>query len=378
MTTHRTHRASRIGHRMAWAFAATALFGLHHTAHAQRSSTIFPEGWDHSVRERMFMRLSYMTGFMKTKSGDAYDVTGPVVTAADLRRASDAGALPGLNSADCTSTAPLSPYDDCNEGNGYGNIISVANKMDDLGMVGMGTPAGVKSRLGMVHAMAVSMGYWLDEARTWQLEAFVLGAPVQLKAYGAGINPSGLPNGLADKRIISAKMLPPIAILSRHFGDASNRIRPYVGVGAMYAVMYGAKAEAALERYVGGKTDVVLQNAFGLGPFLGASSRVNDTWHVNLGVGQFTMRSQARLTTTNTLIDSNSGVTQDYPKALVGLINLGESNYWQNPTPGTSLTNGALHYVLTTSNRENFGTFVRKQNVKLRATLVSLSVGASF
>ncbi|MFT3858773.1 MAG: hypothetical protein QM742_15185 [Aquabacterium sp.] len=51
---------------------------------AQTSNTIFPAGWDRSVRDRMFMRLGAIYVNTKTDSSDAVDIDRPSVDRADF------------------------------------------------------------------------------------------------------------------------------------------------------------------------------------------------------------------------------------------------------------------------------------------------------
>jgi outer membrane protein len=344
-------------------------------AHAQVNHTIFPEGWDRSVRDRMFMRLSHVSAFVKTRSEDAYDVTGPVISNATLL---EAGARGEAGSTGCGGTDfSNNDFDDCNNGFGYQLVNTIVGALGDLGMAGFGTPAGVKARIGNVSTAALSLGYWLNEERDWSLEAYLMAVPLTVKAYGDGINGQGRPNGIANQHILTTKMLPPMAILSRHFGRKDAMIRPYIGAGAMYAVMYDTKAENALNAYVGGKTSASIKNAFGVGPFAGLTSSAGSNWHVNLAVGQIKLKTHTTLTTRQTLIQATDAVIRDYPDRIVRLIERGDSDMvWYNTKEGTGLTRGVLHHAL--NGRADFGTFVRKQKNTLTSTIVSISIGTSF
>jgi outer membrane protein len=343
-------------------------------AQAQQSQTIFPEGWDRSVRDRMFMRLNYVSGFVKTRSKDAYDVTGPVISNEELLAARTRGIA---DSTVCPQPEPLSAniLDDCAGGDAYNQVDIIVNAIRDEGLPGLGTPRGIRSRIGNVATPAISLGYWLTDAYDWSLEAYLLAIPLTVKAYGEGVNGSRRPNGLAGKHILTTKMLPPLAILARHFGRKDAPIRPYVGAGVMYAVMYDTRVQDALSSYVGGKTTANVKNAIGVGPFVGLTSSMASNWHVNLSVGQIKLKTEATLTSRNTLIQASDAVIQDYSRRVTGLINLGE-DFWRNSQDGTGLTRAVLHQAL--NGRSDFGTYVRKQKMVLTNTIVSISVGTSF
>jgi outer membrane protein len=366
-------------------------------AYAQTSSTIFPDGWDKSIRERMFMRLGYVKGFVRTHSSDAYDVTGPVVPISYFQSADPNdpyGASPlqlwgearSSGSSGC-SAPPVSAYDDCDSGGSYGLGSSITSALHTAGMdAGLGTPKGIKSKVGDVGTLAVSLGYWLTDDFSWSLEAFVLAAPLTVNAYGSApyvagkkfgtIVIPGHENGLNGKKLITTKMLPPMVILARHFGSPSTLVRPYVGVGAMYAVMFDTKVEKALSDYVGGETTAHINNAFGVGPFVGLTTKLSDKYGINLSVGQVKLRTSATMTTRNTNITYDSAVLQDYPATIQGLIKKGDDSFY-GPLPG-KLTEAVLAYVTEQNGGVNQGTFVRKQDQVLTNTIVNLSVGMSF
>lgn len=344
---------------------------------AQTSNTIFPEGWDRSVRDRMFMRLGVISVNTKADSGEARDMTGPVMTVNDLLAARTlvqnmpAGRSYGLQRFHWQAVFNalfLGPI-------GNPTDPSQSSIPEISSGIGLGTPPGIKAKVGEGSTVALSMGYWLTEDFSWMLEAFLLAKPIEVKIYGAGTNQNGSPVGLDGKHILSTKMLPPLAVLSRHFGSAQNRIRPYVGIGATYAVLYDAKTTNVYDNYVGGKTSVSLKNAFGVGPFVGLTGRLDDKWSLNFQVGQINLKTEAKLTTRNTFITGNSLVTNDYSSIMAGAAALG--NGFANNLGEDFLSNFS-RLVLDATSREDFGTYTRKQEQKLRNTIVNLSVGYSF
>lgn len=370
------------------AVAVAAVMAVLPTAPAQAAeyNSIFPAGWDNNMRSRMFMRLGYISTYTRTKSEDARDITGFVTSRADLDAAIDtavrisadcANGVTAANAADCTR------YDDFT-GGAYWDAI-VRDVLDNQGfaadgVAGIGTPAGIKVRAQKnVGTPAVSLGYWLDEERKWLIEGFVLAKPLSIKLYGEGRRPDGTPNSLNGKELVTTKLLPPLVIGSYNFGTPQWPVRPYVGLGVMYAVFFDAKTTAYFDEYQGGKTTVTTRNTFGAGPFVGLQSPITDDWHVNVSVGQIGLRTTSRLVTSNTQIRSGADVLKDLTPNLVTAIQAGD-DLVKNQV-GTGL-NGATTLLteLVARNRgqANLGNYVREQKVKIDNTIVNISIGRSF
>lgn len=344
-------------------------------AQAQTANSIFPAGWDSSVRSRLFMRIGYTSTFTKTKSEDARDLTGPVVTRDELFNA--------LKSFENNPAEP-SAGDVFIVGSGlYGDYYfdqsqPIGGFFGTTGITSLGTPTGVKARAQRnVGTPTLSIGYWLDEQRKWLLEGFVLAAPMQIKIYGDGHRANGEPNSVNGRHIATTKLLPPLVVGSYNFGDKDDAVRPYVGVGVMYAVFFGAKTTSFFNDYVGGPTTISTKNTFGAGPFVGLQGAINDDWHLNLSVGQVGLRTTSRLVTSNTNITSDSLVLKDlYATGISGAdfpetIALGENIE-------TGFTTKVMNYVKQNRGTPTLGTYVREQKMKITNTIVTLSVGRSF
>lgn len=365
-----------------------AMAGGMSSAHAQ--SSIFPAGFDSKVRDRLFMRLGYTQTFTKTKSEEARDITGPVVTRQDFL---DAFALGNDITRECETGGTAYSAQDCarydafdwtgTESYFYNNsaIPILRNALDDLGLNGVGTPPGIKARAQKsVGTPTISVGYWLDDDHNWLVEAFVLAAPLSIKIYGDGYRSDGSPNGLNGKHIATTKLLPPIVVATYNFGDKRSIVRPYVGVGGMYAMFFDARTTAFFDEYQGGKTTLTTKNTFGFGPFIGLQSPINDDWHVNLSVGQVALRTTSTLVTSGTQIGQNSAVLNDLAPRLRQAIADG-STQWETTWPGTRVnefTDITMELVKRVKGQQDLGTFVREQKMKITNTIVSLSVGRSF
>jgi hypothetical protein len=328
---------------------------------------------------------------MKTKSEDARDVTGDAVSRAQLQAAAQLGSA---ISAECTGngfdgSGPVYTLDDClnysDVSGGYyyglGGIGLLLDEMARRGMTGLGTPPGIKAKVqSSAGTPTVSVGFWLDDDRHWLLEGFVLAQPLNVKIYGDGLREDGSPNTLNGKHIASTKILPPLVIGSYNFGDKRSIVRPYLGIGAMYAVFFGAKTTGFFDAYQGGRTTISTKNTFGAGPFLGLQSALNEDWHVNLSVGQIGLRSTSRLVTTNTKITSESQVLRDFPTEITRLITVVGEGGWSADRPDrpNQFTTAVMGLVQRTSGKSDLGTFVREQKMKITSTIVTLSVGRSF
>lgn len=357
---------------------------------AQSSNTIFPEGWDKSVRDRMFMRLGYTSVHTKTDSGDAKDVTGPVVTKQQLSDAFDEGQRLSV----ICDNDPADP--ECNEyfndGNGGESFRlakdNILTSLNALGYDGLGTPVGVKAKAQkMIGTPTVSLGYWLDEERTWLLEAFVLAMPMSVKIYGEGSNQ------LNGRHIASTKLLPPLVVGSYHFLKPTAAVRPYVGVGATYAIFFDSKTTSVLDRYQGGKTSLSVKNAVGVGPFVGLAADITDRWHFNLSVGQVELKAKSTLVTSNTHIYSGADVLKDYPASISSAIAFADKNsgtsglsrFFSRQTTPEGNRNGMTTAVMYLAAQQkngsldgNQGTFVRRLDQTLTNTIMTMSLGYKF
>lgn len=362
-----------------------------------------------SVRDRMYFRLNYIYANVKTTSGEAYDVTGPV-----LRRGDIATYLGPNNTAGAGGTLYQSPhYATCSttpatacvtqrgsaDANGlkaYNNTITgIGPRLEnaiqddiDAGYTyeanGLGTPAGIKAKSADSAATpALSVGYFLSDDYTWFVEGYVLAAPLSVTVKGDGVNASGLPNGINGKDIIRTKLLPPTAVLGRYFGRNGDVVRPFAGFGASYAMFFDVRATDELNQYQGGRssgdTTINLKSSLGFGPFIGVRGSLNEDWHVSLTVGKLRYKTEATLTTRNTTITSNTGVLLDYAPNVANANGTADSIH--TTSDGYTAINALMCDLAAAklkNNDCNFGTYVRKQSTVLDNTMFMFSVGRSF
>jgi outer membrane protein len=357
----------------------------------QQTNSIFPTGWDSSVRSRLFMRIGYTAAFTRTKSEDAKDVTGFATSRDDLRGAFELGekisiSCNGTGSSSEYSAADCARYDDLAGGTVYNPLaLAVLNDaFDETGINGLGTPAGIKARAQkQIGTPTVSVGYWFDEDRHWSLEGFVLALPMSVKVQGEGYRADGVtPNTVNGKHIATIKMLPPLFIGSYSFGNAKTwPVRPYVGVGVMYAIFFGGKTTPFFDSYVGGKTTISTKNVFGAGPFVGLQAPLNDALHLNLSVGQIGLRATSRLVTSNTEIKSGAAVLTDLHPRLAEAVAQGDAILVDNTVGAAASVGGTTlitELVARSKGQSNLGTFTREQKMKITSTIVTISLGYNF
>lgn len=386
--------------------------------------------------ERFFMRAGAIAVKVKSKSGDTYDVTGPVVTRAQLQELVDDGgeairlsilARDPVGGAQLNGSRPGSPTVAAAIGTllaspGTVSINRVLDAMDqpDNTITALGTPAGIK---GVAQESAttggISLGYYLTDDYSWIVEAYVLAKPIDTSVAAKGLptyretivgQPASLqPFGLDGQKIISTKLLPPVVMVGKYWGAKDAKFRLYTGAMAMYAIFLDSKATDALNNFVGGSvpgaTTVSLKNAFGLGPMLGAKVQINDEWHVSLNVGSVKLKTQGTLVTRNTLITKDTGAIKEYGRPVSagseggsvtdtlqtaeGLLdpvtgNTGSAavrNEIAKLGGATGVAMGALAYKRGLCNAGgscDLGSYTRKADVTLNNTIFMLSVGRNF
>lgn len=387
--------------RTGFAVALSAVFAsLSAPAKAESVDSIFAKV-SPSVRDRMFFRLNYIYANVKSSSGEAYDVTGPVISRGDIEKylgpgntsGTQNGASHAAKNDSGTYKSPYYPTRDSSTTVYGGGATSVNARLfgavdDDaaLGYTatlnGLGTPDGVKAKSDeSVATPALSVGYFLTDDYTWFVEAYVLAAPLKVNVQGDGLNGRNLPNGINGVNIIQTKLLPPTAILGYYFGKQTDRLRPFVGVGGSYAMFFDVRATDALNTYEGGDTSISLKNSLGFGPFLGIRSAIDDTWHVSFSVGKLRYKTEATLTTRNTVITAQSGVIADYGPNVYIVNTDGANAIARTYHPTTDVVTALMCDLAATKYRNdncNLGTYERKQSTVLDNTMFMFSVGRSF
>lgn len=404
-----------------WTGALLACLLTQGVAHAQDKFDEFSLRVSNAVpADRFFVRAGVISARIKSKSEDTYDVTGPVLTIADLDalKANGGAAISNYITAKNTelklglSARTITQMTSVLAGGGTVDLNVLKQRMIDDGLTQLGTPTGIKA-VAERNAMTagLSVGYYLGDDYSWVVEAYVLAKPIETAVMASGesklrtLPDSSVgirPFGLEGQKIISTKLLPPTVLLGRYWGSKESKFRLYTGAMAMYAIFYDTKATDALNSFVGGgspgDTTVSLKNAFGIGPVLGAKLQINDSWHVSLNVGSVKLKTQGTLVTRNTTFTKDTLAIQEFgapvgaasPASVSDTLQTAEDfvapSNPDGPSPAvvngyaalggaTGVSTGALAYLRGDA---NLGTYVRKANSTLQNTIFMLSVGRSF
>lgn len=98
--------------------------------------------------------------------------------------------------------------------------------------------------------------------------------------------------------VASIKHLPPTLTLNYYFADSNSKIQPYVGAGINYTVIFDEDARSELEGGPAGKTDVDLDNSWGLAFHAGIDYELNNRWSLNASYWYLDIDTEATLKTT--------------------------------------------------------------------------------
>ncbi len=122
---------------------------------------------------------------------------------------------------------------------------------------------------------------------------FGLGTPYKHDLYGAGsLSGTG--------KLGTLEQLPPTLFVQYHFLDASAPFRPYVGLGATYAMFRDEKGSGtltAISNPGGPPTTFTVDNAWGATPELGLTYNINKRWFVDAWVAKTFISSTVHLST---------------------------------------------------------------------------------
>jgi len=139
-------------------------------------------------------------------------------------------------------------------------VIHYQTHAQTSGITGIGVPPGADAQVG--HATTVLLTYEREVAPNLGVE-LVLGWPPTIKARGAGTV-----SFLGE--VLTAKNIAPTLLVNYHFGDASARLRPYVGLGVNYTYFADAKTPYGW--------DVNLSSSWGLAAQAGIDVAIDRQW----------------------------------------------------------------------------------------------------
>ena len=109
----------------------------------------------------------------------------------------------------------------------------------------------------------------------------------------------GAINGVG--RLATVKALPITLVGQYRFGAATDKVRPYVGIGAVYAKYSHSEGTTALNALTGGTpsnpTVMNMDNKAGALAQLGVSIKVMDKWSVDLSVDKIALKTVGHLST---------------------------------------------------------------------------------
>lgn len=330
------------------------------------SSSGQPDRLNLQPSKRFFARVGYTYIKPNTKSGETTDLSGPVIRYGEISSRTDYSN---------PSTALLVGQ------------LDRAMEYDNVG--GLGIPGGVKSEAKGAGSPTVELGMFLDDEQKWAVQGFVLALPFDNSIEGRGqVNHVSMDTGevtlsranyLDGKTVVKTKQLPPTFILNRYFGSRGAKLRPSIGLGVTYAIFFDTQATDVLNEYSGGRTEVKIKNAFGAGPFVGLQYQLTDNIHLSGSLGYVKLKTEAKLTTRDTMFTSASPVLYDYSGAI-GRTNQG---FTEMPAAPPFFAGGAalVDDMLTTIARArggNLGTYVRRLKTELDPWVFNVSVGYSF
>jgi hypothetical protein len=332
---------------------------------------------------RYFVRFGVGLIDPKDSASSAKDISGPVVPYQALKNIVTAG--PGATQyPGATSSENV---------NAWVSAIGLKSAIDadvaggDMTNVnGVGIPPGVSQKAsGSGGTAFLSLGMYLDEAKKWSAETFVLGVPVKLNAKGAG---TIAPHDITYKdnlgvthtthldlgRVGSTKILPLTAIFNYSFFDKDAKWRPTLGAMLTYNIFLESELSTSFQNYAGGPSKIKLKNAPGFGPIVGLDYRIDDRWTINARVGYKISKTTGTVTTqTDPVTLANSQVLLQAEGNLVSQTN---QAFYKNPAQTVPLFR-AIAYQ-TTGDPNNMGSYTRTFKYRTNALVVLVSLGYDF
>ncbi len=110
--------------------------------------------------------------------------------------------------------------------------------------------------------LGLTLGYMITD--NWGVE-LLAATPFSHKVSTAGLG-----------EIAKVKHLPPTLMGQYYFGDATSKVRPYVGVGINYTTFFAEKGVGQLNG-----ANISLDDSWGLAGQVGIDMAVTDRWFVN-------------------------------------------------------------------------------------------------
>lgn len=152
-------------------------------------------------------------------------------------------------------------------------VIYYQTHEETSGVSGIGVPPGADATVG--NATTVLFTYERTVAPNIGVE-LVLGWPPTIKSQGAG-------SVAFLGEVMSAKNVAPTLMVNYHFGDASAKLRPYVGLGINYTYFADAKSSYGW--------DVNLSDSWGLAGQLGLDYAIDKQWGLFASIAKVQVKS---------------------------------------------------------------------------------------
>jgi outer membrane protein len=173
------------------------------------------------------------------------------------------------------------------------NVDSRVEKSSFPGVPGSYTEASSDTKPG------ATVAYIFNSS--WAIETYLV-IPFETDIRGAGtLQGAG--------KLGSAKITYPSLILQYHFGTTDWRVRPYVGAGPTYVIIYDEKSTASLDGLVGAPVDVDFGNDLTLSLQAGVRWHLNKKWAVNFAAAYIDFTTKEKLSISAGIIQDNLDVT---------------------------------------------------------------------
>ncbi|MDO9004699.1 MAG: OmpW family outer membrane protein [Aquabacterium sp.] len=333
----------------------------------------------------IFARFGLLGLKMNNKSEAAKNVSGPILSSpAVISGTLDPKVItPGDRGWYCSQQVDGNGDDLplCDPAGGNGAIDTLYNSPTNLGILygrttgedSLDIPDDIKARIADPAPGAIgTLGMYLDEKHRWAVEVPVMALPFDVNIYGAGTFQNA-------GKIATGKTLGFLVFGHYYFGNKSDKFRPSVSLVANYLIPFDLKSTPELERWTGGVTKISSKGSVGLGWLVGGKYSFNDTWDLNLHLGQFKAKVENTLSVYDMSLTRNSPIFTYWPgpqgdrlrsiQAPGGILDtqLRGIRAYRNYDPANRVNGGA-----------NLGNYVFKQNQTLDPYVMMVSVGYNF
>jgi len=129
----------------------------------------------------------------------------------------------------------------------------------------------------------------------WGLEVLAA-TPFKHTVYAQGATLTSL----GVNKIADIKHLPP-TLSAIYYFDLNNAIQPYLGLGVNYTIFFNENASSDLTSALG-KSDVSLDNSWGISPQIGFDYQLNSDWFVNGAARYIDISTDATITTASGVV----------------------------------------------------------------------------